>query len=85
MKELIEGRGLFKGHKFAAVVPSLRAGNYVVRDLTKGPGLDSLEKLKTEGFVHDVGRYSVIVSHFIAFVRCTCRACVSAGTAKSAR
>ena len=52
---LIDGSGLFAGLRFHPVIPTLRAGEYLVRDFTSGPDERPLAEL---GFAHDVGRYN---------------------------
>ena len=52
---LVDGSGLFAGLRFHPVIPTLRAGEYLVRDFTSGPDERPLAEL---GFAHDVGRYN---------------------------
>ena len=54
-KMLVDGSGLFAGLRFHPVIPTLRAGEYLVRDFTSGPDERPLAEL---GFTHDVGRYN---------------------------
>jgi len=53
---LIAGSGLFAELYFAPLVPQLAAGEYLVRDFTRG--LQSLPALSDTGYAFDVGRYN---------------------------